>query len=283
MRSYTPFLKLKANEVAAFFALDSSVRDRICPFFDLPRHKDVTETDFCEMVRKSSKKMRKFFGEERFFYLDCFDISDTVTVAGADKFNFIATEFAGMNFIPVIGLDRATSHNAAVFSAKKNGLIKSKFLAIRLQEDDFTSFQIVLPDLSALWEAGTSAGFSDLILVLDCRICLAADATLLANKIGAFLSAAIAKLPIAFAIVTGSSIPARIGEGHARVGINKHSIPFTIFHDETSSSVSRLHLRTPINRSQQFSRCSLGEGSKWSAARNRPVLKKKNPRRIGGL
>jgi len=212
MRSYTPFLKLKVNEVAAFFALESSVRDKICPFFDLPRHKDATEADFCEMVRKSSKKMRKFFGEERFFYLDCFDIPDSITVAGADKFNFIAAEFAGMKFIPAVGLDRATSHNTAVFDAKKNGLINSEFLVIRLQEDDFASFQVVLHDLAALWSAGANAGFSRLIIVLDCRMCLAADATLLANKIGAFLGAAITNLPIAYAIVTGSSVPARIGD-----------------------------------------------------------------------
>lgn len=212
MRSYTPFLKLKANEVGAFIALEDAVKNKVCPFFDLPRQKDMSEADFCQMVQKSAKKMRKYFGEERFFYLDCFDIPDSVSVGGADKFNFIATEFAGMNFIPAVGLDRAPSHNAAVFTARQAGHIKSDYLAVRLQEDDFSSFPVVLSDLVALWAAAVNVGFARLVFVLDCRMCLTADATLLAGKIGAFLGAALGKLPVAFAIVTGSSIPARIGD-----------------------------------------------------------------------
>ena len=212
MRSYTPFLKLKVNEVAAFAALNQSVQDRICPFFDLPRQKKTSEADFCVMVQKSARKMQKVFGNKRSFYLDCFDIPDSVTVAGDDKFGFIASEFSAMNFIPVVGIDRAPTHNAAVFAAKSAGLIQSSIFVVRLQEADFESFHVVESELWELFGSASAAGFGHMILVLDCRMCLQSDPADLAAKIENFLSTALGAMPVAFAIVTGSSIPPRIGE-----------------------------------------------------------------------
>ena len=49
---YTPFLKLKANEVAAIASLSDVVKDKIVPFFDLARKDGMSPAGFGSMVSK---------------------------------------------------------------------------------------------------------------------------------------------------------------------------------------------------------------------------------------
>lgn len=103
---YTPFLKLKANEVGAFANLADEVSDNIVPFFDLPMKKALTAATFRTMVDKSARKMEKNLGNDRPFFLDNFDIPDAITVGGKPNYSYVAAAFSKLTFIPVIGLNR---------------------------------------------------------------------------------------------------------------------------------------------------------------------------------
>ena len=208
---YTPFLKLKANEVGAFANLAEAVSDGIVPFFDLPMKSGLSGATFRTMVDKSARKMEKNLGYGRSFFLDNFDIPDAVTIDGKANYGYVAAAFSKLSFIPVIGLNRSPAHNLAVFQGRADGLIYSSRVAVRLVDDDFNDFELVEDDLSDLIGQALDA-FEDCTLIIDCRVCLNADPGAVANRIYEFLAAAEAKFPFAEIIVTGSSLPASIGQ-----------------------------------------------------------------------
>jgi len=211
MTKYTPFLKLKVNEVGAVAALTDDVKELITPFFDLPVKKDMTSATFCQMVTKSARKIEINFGKTKSFYLDNFDIPDTVKVNGETNYRFVINEFTGLNFVPVIGLDRAPSHNLAVFSAKEDSKITSDVVAIRILEDEFASFDLVEDELRELLGSALEH-FDECILILDCRMCLKVNPDSHAAMMAEFIQAAEAEFDFSEIIVTGSSVPPAIGE-----------------------------------------------------------------------
>jgi hypothetical protein len=208
---YTPFLKLKANEVGAFANLADEVSDDLVPFFDLPMKKGLTEVAFRTMVDKSARKMEKYLGNDRTFFLDNFDIPDAITVGGKPNYSYVAAAFSELTFIPVIGLNRSPGHNQAVLDSKEEGLIDSSHVAVRLVGEDFDEFDLIEEELSELIGQALEV-FEDCTLIIDCRVCLNVNPGAEANRIYEFLTAAEAKLPLAEIIVTGSSLPASIGQ-----------------------------------------------------------------------
>ena len=115
---YTPFLKLKANEVAAIASLSDVVKDKIVPFFDLARKDGMSPAGFGSMVSKSAVKLRKYVGLTRPFFLDNYDIADDILLNGQPNYEAVMHEFRELNFVPVVGLNRTMAHNQAVFNAK---------------------------------------------------------------------------------------------------------------------------------------------------------------------
>ena len=211
MARYTPFLKLKANEVAAVATLSDEVGDRVVPFFDLPMKKGMTSATFRTMVQKSAKKVVKLLGAGRVFYLDNFDIPDAISVDGVAAYGFVIDEFAGTAFIPVVGLNRTQMHNNAIFEAKVEGRIASPRAAIRLVAEEFEDFDLVEDELVDLLNA-TFDCFDECVLILDCRLCLNAKPHILARQISEFLRQAEAEFEFVEVIVTGSSVPSTISE-----------------------------------------------------------------------
>jgi len=208
---YTPFLKLKVNEVGAIVELSSEVTQCITPFFDLPRKKGMTAASFCSMVTKAASKMERLLGDLGPFYLDNFDIPDDIAVDGGPNYQFVIQEFANTSFIPVVGLNRTPHHNEAIFEAKKAGLLGSDTVAIRLVAEDFEDFLLVDIEFAGLVERAKEC-FPEQALILDCRMCLNASAVALAAAIQAFINAAEAAFEFSEIIVAGSSIPAQIRE-----------------------------------------------------------------------
>lgn len=208
---YTPFLKLKVNEVAAVASLADEVSDEIVPFFDLPMKKGMSTETFSTMVKKAARKIEINIGKSRPFFLDNYDIPDAITAGGKANYSFIAAAFAKLSFIPVLGLNRSPAHNQAVMQGRTDGLIDSTRVAIRLAGDDFEDFSLVEDDLENLVSQALSI-FEDCVLIIDCRMCLNTDPAALAKRIFAFLTAAQAKFVFAETIVTGSSLPASIGD-----------------------------------------------------------------------
>jgi hypothetical protein len=208
---YTPFLKLKANEVGAWSELDEEVTKQVIPFFDLPIGKEMDEESFCSMVKKAARKVEKYLGESHPFYLDNFDIPDEIEVGGYPNYEYVIEHFGPMNFIPVVGLDRMDEHNRAVFEAKAKGKIKSDVIALRVLEDDFEEFELVKGQIQILVESGSGL-YKDWVLILDCRLCLHVNANEHSKKLARFISAAKSAFVFAEIVVTGSSIPASISE-----------------------------------------------------------------------
>lgn len=210
MTNYTPFLKLKANEVGAFSSLTPGLQEALVPFFDLPRKKEMTGSSFSEMVAKSAKKLTRHLGKDKQFYLDNFDIDDALLVDGADNYEFVINEFSDLNFIPVVGLDRSRGHNAAVFDAKGDGRIRSNSVAIRLLEDEFQDFALIESDLQDLLDECSI--FERAVLILDCRLCLNVNPAAHAIMIGDFIKNAVGAFDYNEIIITGSSVPASIAD-----------------------------------------------------------------------
>lgn len=208
---YTPFLKLKVNEVAAVASLDDEVSDEIVPFFDLPMKKGMTADTFSSMVTKSARKMEINLGKTRPFFLDNYDIPDAITVDGKANYAYIANAFSELNFIPVVGLNRSPAHNQAVMQEKADGVITSTRVAIRLAGEDFDDFSLVEDDLADLVAQALEL-FEDCVLIIDCRMCLNSNPNSVAKRIHNFLTAAQVTLTFAETIVTGSSLPASISD-----------------------------------------------------------------------
>lgn len=208
--NYTPFLKFKANEIAALSMLEGSLMDHLTPFFDIPRRDDLTLAKFEETVRACRKKADRYLSRFPSIFLDCFDIPDSIASPGQPNCAVLVEAFEGFNYVPVFGLDRSADHNGAIHAAKAAGRIMSATAAIRLQPDDFAFFELVKSEIAGLIASGS--GFTDWILIFDCRVCLNADRGRLAKDISDFVSAAASHFKIKKCIVTGSSIPSSISD-----------------------------------------------------------------------
>lgn len=209
--SYTPFLKFKSNEVAALSVLSSELKASLTPFFDIPRKDGMTRAEFETCVAARARKAIKWLHPFPNFFLDILDIPDSIATGGTPNYSVVIDHFVNTNYIPVVGLDRASNHNSAVFDAKKSGQIKSNSIALRLQTDDFSSFDLIEPDLADLFSHGSTV-FTTWIVILDCRFCLAANRAKLASDAAAFLKKMRAKFPVKQFILTGSSIPGTIAD-----------------------------------------------------------------------
>lgn len=212
MKRYVPFLKLKVNEVGALCELATDIKSSIVPFFDLPRKKDGMSSDeFCELTKKSARSVEKNLKGINQFYLDNFDIEDTVKVNGVDNYQFVIDTFSGQNFIPVVGLDRTIVRNQIVFDSKKSGKIQSNCVAIRLQPEDIEEFSFVKDELLDLLAAGDGL-FDTWTLIIDNRLCNDTDCGKRSGQISSFIPACLAVIPFYEVIITGSSIPSSIGD-----------------------------------------------------------------------
>lgn len=210
MRSYTPFLKMKVNECAALQELPADIYPKIVPFFDLPHKKDRDAAGLDKLISDSSKKMKKMAGRIPRFFLDMYDIPDSIASQGAGIFSAVALAFQGQDFVPVAGLDRSQKYISSILLAQSSGLLTSKMLAIRLVEDDFESHSACKTDIAVLVANAKSAGFTDFVLILDMRVCVGKSPQILASTLLKFIGAVAQASIFKKVIITGSSITAQI-------------------------------------------------------------------------
>lgn len=212
MRRYTPFLKMKANEFAALKELPADIYPKITPFFDLPHQKERDAAGLDKLISDCSKKIKKMSDRIPQFFLDAYDIPESLASKGVGVFGNLALAFQDQNFIPVAGLDRSHAYISSILLAQSNGLLTSKTLAIRLVEDDFESYAACKNDIAQLVTDAQSAGFSEFVLVLDMRICVSKSPHTLAASLLKFIGAATQAPTFKQIIITGSSITAQIVE-----------------------------------------------------------------------
>ncbi|TBV72279.1 beta family protein [Pseudoxanthomonas winnipegensis] len=229
MRKYTPFLKMKVNECGALRELPADIYPKIVPFFDLPHKKERDLPGLDKLIIDSSKKMKKMAERIPQFFLDMYDIPDSLASQGIGIFSSVAIAFQGQNFIPVAGLDRSQAYISSIFLSQSSGLLKSKTLAIRLVEDDFQSYSACKSDIDTLVANARSAGFEDFVLVLDMRICVSKSPNILASTLLNFIGGVTQTPLFKQIIITGSSITAMIVQ---------------IVPTETTQTVNRFELQT---------------------------------------
>ncbi|WP_082819066.1 beta family protein [Cupriavidus nantongensis] len=211
MNNYVPFLKLKTGEIGALSTLDGAIKSSIVPFIDLPKKDGMTADGFKGMVDRGAKSIAKHLKQFPMFFLDNFDIDDSLLVDGQHNYNYVLKSLGHLNFAPVVGLDRATGRNEAVFKAKEAGKLIATTISLRLQPDDFENYALVAHEIDQLLKRGNGL-FTHWILVLDNRVCTAVGPVKRANVLAKFIHDSSAAAKFSAIIVTGSSIPPSISD-----------------------------------------------------------------------
>lgn len=208
---YVPFLKMKVNEIGALSVLAQSIKEQITPFFDLPKEPDEKPDNLHIKIQKAVKSAEKHLKSFRQYYVDSFDVTDSIHINGRHIYYTVVEEFRNTPFIPVIGVDRKKDHNKAVFEGRRNGLIKSSCVALRLQPEDFSDYDLVQNEIEDLF-IQCEGLFSEWDVVLDNRVCVNVDVNQRAKEITQFIEGLLGDYRLRRIVTTGSSIPAAIGD-----------------------------------------------------------------------
>jgi hypothetical protein len=222
MNNYVPFLKLKAGEVGALSNLDGAIKPSIVPFMDLPKKDGMTVDGFKSMVDKGAKSIDKHLKHFPTFFLDNFDIDDSLIIDGEHNYSYVLRTLGQLNFSPVVGLDRTAGRNEAVFKAKEAGKLATKSIALRLQADDFENYPLIAGEIDRLLKRGNGL-FEHWVLVLDNRVCTDVAPIKRANALAKFINDSSAREKFAAIVVTGSSMPPSIGDVAAVLTERDHS------------------------------------------------------------
>ncbi|CAH7200149.1 putative phage-related protein [Vibrio chagasii] len=207
MNKYTPFLKFKVAEIGALKALEDDKISSITPFFDLATKQDITSTDVENTITRGVRKYELNFKKANGFYIDDYDIDDSVLINGDIVYNFLIDTFKDINYIPVVGLDRTPQRINSIVSP----LIISDTLAIRLDQEDFVSYTLIEGEFTDLIELAKDK-YTKFHLILDCRLCADADVIDLSNKIIQFIKSVTEEYTFEKIIIAGSSIHASIAD-----------------------------------------------------------------------
>ncbi|MDD2791402.1 MAG: hypothetical protein PHU40_12165 [Sulfurimonas sp.] len=212
MNNYTPFLKLKTNEVTALSEVDKSLQSELTPFFDFPRdNEDMSEEKFIIKAGKAKKSVAKHLKNIPSFYLDNFDIDSSLTIDGDSNYKYLLELFSNLPIIPVVGIDRNDAHINSVIDAKETGVLNSNQIAVRFTPEDFEDFELVADDIEDMLDEVIGM-FEKVDIIFDCRVCIEEDTNAISSNIIVFVTNFIEEYKINKIIVTGSSIPSSIGD-----------------------------------------------------------------------
>jgi hypothetical protein len=203
---YYPFLKLKKNELLCLKDLEDNISASIIPFFDIAKPQVLSEASVQKSIDSGKKELFRHWNSENAFYIDSFDIPDSIEINEQHAYKYVLEELSEFNLIPVIGLNRHSHHR---YHAEKfindTGIAK---IAIRLTPDDFSDFTLIEVDLNLLLEPFDKL---EKHFIFDCRLILSEDNV---NSLKRDMLAFIDELDIEYSkiIFTGSSISAKIGD-----------------------------------------------------------------------
>ncbi|TSH79512.1 beta family protein [Pantoea sp. paga] len=212
MIKYIPFLKAKSNETQALeelYSKNNSIFEEITPFFDIPR--DSANQTFENIFGKISSFKKRLAGKELFrmmeFYVDNFDLDDTILIAGKEQYNFLLSTLSDYNCIPVMGLNRSISHNN---SALEWLSLNGGKIAIRLTFEDIESYRITKLDLTKIIGKINTSQLSELHLIIDLRYISPVGTAKLIDSVERFILDVRKDFHFDKTIISGSSIPANI-------------------------------------------------------------------------
>lgn len=206
MNNYIPFLKTKSNEIHAVKELSPSLKENLSVFFEIPRMSvDSTPNDYQRSIDRAARSIQSNCMDIAELYLDVFDIPSSIVIDGRNLYEYTLNTFSECDPIPVIGIDRNPGHIQAALN------FGSDILCLRIQADDFDSFEVFYDQLVEIIKIVDLNNFRVDIL-FDCRYCFSFDPSRISNQILEFLHHSNQRLSIRKTIILGSSIPGSIGD-----------------------------------------------------------------------
>ena len=205
MIRYVPFLKMKQNEISAICELSEDYQNSIIPFFDIPRPKESNLTEILERIRIGKKQVDVNL-KGKIFYLDNFDLDDSIEIGGKFQYESILEIFSEHSVIAVAALNRNPLHNEAAinFAASRN-----KRIALRLTAEDVESYRISKIELDSIFKICNNLSIFTIDVIIDFRF-ISRDLFELSKNAVEFIEKLGADQKISAVIICGSSIPASV-------------------------------------------------------------------------
>lgn len=149
---YTPIIKTKRGEAKALVELDSSVKKKIIPFFDVLALKADTQNgnDVHEHMVKQSLNIVAAWKQKGPCYIDLFDVTPSARGLNGNHPATIVHETIFSNLvdaIPVVGIERDIAYKLAIRSVIASGV---GAIAIRLDTEDTQLPSLLAPRISQL-------------------------------------------------------------------------------------------------------------------------------------
>ncbi|WP_345860136.1 beta family protein [Shewanella algae] len=167
----------------------------------------MTPEEIKSTIIKGVRKHELNFKDSNSFYLDDYDLKDSLRIDGDIVYNFVINAFKDVVFIPVVGINRTPKRIKSVSSK----LIQSETIAIRVDQEDFSSYEVNKDYFEDLFDS-ISDKYKKYHLIIDCRLCLNIDTNLISDRAIKFILDISENYDFEEIIVTGSSIPAGINE-----------------------------------------------------------------------
>ncbi len=200
MSLYVPFLKLKQNEISATALVVKGLGDQLTPFFDIPRPQEVSEKAIIKRLMLGRECIDKHLPDTE-FYIDNFDLDDSIKLGAQDQYAFILDMFADRPIIPVVGLHREDTHNSWAISCA----MSRKKIAVRLLPQDIESYLLTRLSLQNLWDDLLTVEDVEIHLILDFRVINGVPADI-ASLAHAFINSFKSEFAADKYVVTSSSI-----------------------------------------------------------------------------
>lgn len=206
MNNYIPLLKTKSNEIHAIRELSPSLKENLSVFFEIPRKSaESSPNDYKRSIVKAARSIKTHCVDIHELYLDVFDIPSSIVIDGRNLYEYTLNTFIECDPIPVIGIDRSPEHIQAFLD------FESEILCLRVQVDDFDSFEVFFSELKNILKLEILNDYT-IDILLDCRYCHFFDPNRISKQILNFLAQANKNFSIRKTIISGSSIPGKIGE-----------------------------------------------------------------------
>jgi hypothetical protein len=209
--NYTPFLKLKKQEITALKMLDSIWHPLLVPFFDFPAKEDTKKPwDYAEKSNEMAAYARNHISTFSRFYLDSFDVEDHL-IQGKHNYLYLLEQFSNFDVIPVTGPDRTDDHRHSIRTFIQQKTSPSIAIAYRVTVDDFASFNATKDEVAESLDGLINYLFTEVHLIIDCRLL---DAFLgnkhfnnMVKQITNYIVKFTQSYPVSKVIITGSMIP----------------------------------------------------------------------------
>jgi len=213
MIKYVPFLKAKQNEIIAVGRVSAGVSSQICPFLDFPRKggDGYKASELAASIQKTAKSINRHFSEIGEFYVDTYDLDESLAPSGMHSYRFILENLVDLPVIPVVAVDRSEDHIDSVSNLKDTSILNSDIVAFRVTPEEFENYASISDEIEDQLSSVFSR-FEQVDLLLDCRCCQNADVSQISQKMVNFSTAFCQDYLTRRVVTAGSSIPASVSE-----------------------------------------------------------------------